>query len=151
MTDPKPTPPRGLDTTQLCARLGGNKPLDRSTLWRRIQRDPDFPKPFYLWDGAPRFIEAEVDAYIARRIAERDDPVRAAARLEYQQRRGQRLKAARAGDAAIKKLKRIRGDRIKRRNAIPGNPRHVDKHRERQPCPDGHPRAKRRAAEDFEG
>ena len=103
MTDPKPTSPRGLDTAQVCAKLGGNKPLDRSTLWRRIQRDPDFPKPFYLWDSAPRFVEAEVDAYIARKIAERDDPVRAAARLECQQRRGQRLKAARAGDAAIKK------------------------------------------------
>jgi predicted DNA-binding transcriptional regulator AlpA len=93
MTVPKP---RGLDTAQVCARLGGNKPLDRSTLWRRIQRDPDFPKPFYIWDRAPRFLEAEVDAYIARRIAERDDPIRAAARRDRQQCWRQRLKAARA-------------------------------------------------------
>ena len=107
MSDLKPTTPRGLDIAQVCARLGGNKPLDRSTLWRRIRRDPDFPKPFYLWDGAPRFVEEEVDAYVARKIAERDDPVRAAARLECQQRRGQRLKAARAGDAAIKNPKQI--------------------------------------------
>ena len=96
MSDPKPTPSRGLDTAQLCAKLGGNKPLDRSTLWRRIQRDPDFPKPFYLWDSASRFVEAEVDAYIERKIAERDDPVRAAARRECQQRREQRMGEARA-------------------------------------------------------
>ena len=119
MTDPKPTPPRGLDTAQLCAKLGGNKPLDRSTLWRRIQRDPDFPKPFYLWDNAPRFVEAEVDAYIEHKIAERDDPVRAAARLERQQCRGQRLKAARARDAAIKNPKQISADRVKPRKTIP--------------------------------
>jgi len=30
--------------------------------------------PFYIWNNAPRFVEAEVDAYIARKIAERDDP-----------------------------------------------------------------------------
>ena len=100
MTDPKL---RGLDTEQVCAKLGGDKPLDRSTLWRRIQKDPDFPKPFYLWNNAPRFVEAEVDAYIARRIAERDDPARAAERLEHQQRRSQRLTAARAGKGASKR------------------------------------------------
>jgi hypothetical protein len=29
----------------LCERLGGGKPLNPSTLWRRIRRDPAFPKP----------------------------------------------------------------------------------------------------------
>jgi predicted DNA-binding transcriptional regulator AlpA len=118
MSNPKPTSSRGLDTAQLCARLGGDKPLDRSTLWRRIQRDPDFPKPFYIWNNAPRFVEAEVDAYIARRIAERDDPACAAAQCERLQRREQRLKAARVGgappsggDAAIKNPKQISIDR----------------------------------------
>jgi len=119
MTDPKPTPPRGLDTAQVCAKLGGNKPLDRSTLWRRIQRDPDFPKPFYLWDNAPRFVEAEVDAYIARKIAERDDPACAAAQRERLQRRRQRLKVALAGAAAIKNPKQISVDRVKPRKTIP--------------------------------
>jgi predicted DNA-binding transcriptional regulator AlpA len=103
MTDLKPTPPRGLDTAQLCARLGGKNPLDRSTLWRRIRRDPAFPRPFYLWDSAPRFVEAEIDAYIARRIAERDDPVCVVAQRERLQRREQRLRAARARAQKVKK------------------------------------------------
>ena len=105
MTDLKPTPPRGLDTAQLCARLGGKNPLDRSTLWRRIRRDPDFPRPFYLWNSAPRFVEAEVDAYIARRIMERDDPHLAAAQRERLQRREQRLGAARACAQTVKKCR----------------------------------------------
>jgi predicted DNA-binding transcriptional regulator AlpA len=116
MTDPKL---RGLDTEQVCAKLGGNKPLDRSTLWRRIQKDPDFPKPFYIWNNAPRFVEAEVDAYIARKIAERDDPIRAAARFECQQRRGQRLKAARAGEAAVKSNKHVSKTRSARKVTPP--------------------------------
>src|SRR5262245_52692548 len=93
MADPKP---RGIDIDQLCATLGGKRPLNRSTVWRHVGRDPDFPQPFYLSDGAPRFVEEEADAYIARRIAERDDPVRAAARRERVQRRGQKLTEARA-------------------------------------------------------
>jgi predicted DNA-binding transcriptional regulator AlpA len=110
MTDLKPTPPHGLDTAQLCARLGGKNPLDRSTLWRRIRCDPDFPKPFYLWNGAPRFVEAEVDAYIARRIAERKDPVCAAAQRERVDRREQRLRAARARaqSAAPRRRRRLK-------------------------------------------
>jgi predicted DNA-binding transcriptional regulator AlpA len=93
---------RALDVAQLCARLGGKKPLDRSTLWRRIRRDPDFPKPFYLWDGAPRFVEEEVDAYIARKIAERDDPTCAAAQRERVQHREQRMGEARARAQKLK-------------------------------------------------
>jgi predicted DNA-binding transcriptional regulator AlpA len=86
----------------VCARLGGEKPLDKSTLWRRIRRDPDFPQPFYLWDSAPRFVEAEIDAYIARKIAERDDPVRATAQRERIERREQRMSAPRARARAQK-------------------------------------------------
>jgi predicted DNA-binding transcriptional regulator AlpA len=96
MTDLKPTSLRGLNIAQLCARLGGDKPIDRSTLWRRLQKDPDFPRPYYLWDSAPRFVEAEVDAYIARRIAERDDPVCAAAQHDRMQQRELRISEARA-------------------------------------------------------
>jgi predicted DNA-binding transcriptional regulator AlpA len=99
MTDLKSS---GIDISQLCAKLGGKKPLDPSTLWRRIRRDPDFPQPFYLWDSAPRFVEDEIDAYIARKIAERDDPVAAAAQQERVHRRGQRLTDARARARAHK-------------------------------------------------
>jgi predicted DNA-binding transcriptional regulator AlpA len=106
MTDLKPTSPRGLDTAQLCARLGGKNPLDRSTLWRRIRRDPDFPKPFYLWNSAPRFVEEEVDAYIARRIAERNDPVCAAAQRERVDRREQRLGEARVRARTMRRTRR---------------------------------------------
>jgi predicted DNA-binding transcriptional regulator AlpA len=98
---------RALDVAQLCARLGGKKPLNRSTLWRRIRRDPDFPKPFYLWDGAPRFVEEEVDTYIAHKIAERHDPMRAAAQRERVQRREQRTGEARARAQKLK-LRRAR-------------------------------------------
>ena len=102
MSDLQQTNLRPLDIAQLCARLGGSKPLDPSTLWRRIRRDPDFPRPFYLWDGAPRFVEEEVDAYIARKVAERDDPACAAAHRERVQQREQKLGEARARARKVK-------------------------------------------------
>jgi predicted DNA-binding transcriptional regulator AlpA len=111
MTDLKSTP-RGIDISQLCAKLGGKKPLDPSTVWRRIRRDLAFPQPYYLWDSAPRFVEEEIDAYVARKIAERDDPVSAAAQRERVDRRGQRLSEARdrAREAKAKpRLKRRYG------------------------------------------
>jgi predicted DNA-binding transcriptional regulator AlpA len=102
VSDLQRTSLRALDVAQLCARLGGKRPLDPSTLWRRIRRDPDFPRPFYLWDGAPRFVEEEVDAYIARKIAERDDPTSVAAQRERVQRREQKLGEARARARKVK-------------------------------------------------
>jgi len=39
-----------------------------------------------MWNKAPRFVEAEIDAYIERKIAERDDPARAAEQRERVQR-----------------------------------------------------------------
>jgi predicted DNA-binding transcriptional regulator AlpA len=111
VSDLQRTSLRALDVAQLCARLGGRKPLNRSTLWRRIRRDPSFPRPFYLWNGAPRFVEEEVDAYIARRVEERDDPTCVAAQRERVQQREQRAGEARArakaGTAAIKSEKRV--------------------------------------------
>jgi predicted DNA-binding transcriptional regulator AlpA len=93
MTDPRTN---GLDVDQVCARLGGKEPLDRSTLWRRVRRDPDFPKPFYLWPAAPRWVEAEIDVWMTRRIAERDDPDHAAAQRDRVDQREQRVGEARA-------------------------------------------------------
>jgi predicted DNA-binding transcriptional regulator AlpA len=96
VSDLQQTNLRALDVAQVCARLGGTKPLDPSTLWRRIRRDPTFPRPFYLWDNAPRFVEEEIDAYVARKISERDDPTHVAAQRERVQRREQRVSKARA-------------------------------------------------------
>ena len=84
-------------TLTRCVRgLAAKYPLDRSTVWRRIRKDPEFPKPFYLWDAAPRFVEEEIDAYILRKIAERDDPACAAAQRERLRRREQWTGEARA-------------------------------------------------------
>jgi len=102
VSDLQATSLRALDVAQLCARLGGKRPLNRSTLWRRIRRDPNFPQPFYLWDGAPRFVEDEIDAYIARKIAERDDPACTAAQCERVQRREQQVGEARARAQKLK-------------------------------------------------
>jgi predicted DNA-binding transcriptional regulator AlpA len=43
----------------------------RSWIWDRLRRDPTFPKPVYLDDKAPLFIEAELDAWVAARAARR--------------------------------------------------------------------------------
>lgn len=102
MSDLQRASPRTLDVAQLCALLGGKKPIDRSTLWRRIRRDPSFPRPFYVWNGAPRFVEAEVAAYIEGKISERDDPTRAAAQRERVQHREERMGEARARARKLK-------------------------------------------------
>jgi hypothetical protein len=96
MSDFKSASPRGLDVDQLRVRLGGEKPLDRSTIWRRIRRDSDFPKPFYLWDAAPRWVEEEIDDYIRKKIAQRNDPVAADAQRERVEHRKQRISKGRA-------------------------------------------------------
>jgi predicted DNA-binding transcriptional regulator AlpA len=108
-TDLKTTGLRGLDVAQMCAKFGGKDPLDPSTLWRRVKRDPDFPKPFYLWDGAPRWVEPEADAYIAKKIAERDNPVCAAAQRKRIERR-----EARTGEARDRARTQKKGPRISR-------------------------------------
>jgi len=41
----------------------------KSWLWARLKDDKEFPKPIYLGKGAPVWIEAELDAYIAKRAA----------------------------------------------------------------------------------
>jgi predicted DNA-binding transcriptional regulator AlpA len=95
MTDFK-TSPRTLSTAQMCARFGDEKPLNKSTLWRRVKNVLDFPKPFYWGSNTPRWVEDEVDAYTLKKIAERDDPMRAAAQRERMARREERVSEPRA-------------------------------------------------------
>jgi predicted DNA-binding transcriptional regulator AlpA len=40
-----------------------------SNFWDRVKNDPDFPDAVYLGPKAPRWIEAELDAYIAKKAA----------------------------------------------------------------------------------
>jgi prophage regulatory protein len=41
-----------------------------STLWARAKTDPDFPKPVKLGPGTTIFIEAELDAWIEKRMSQ---------------------------------------------------------------------------------
>ena len=41
----------------------------RATAWRKAKSDPDFPKPIKISGGITGWIEAEVDAYLERRVA----------------------------------------------------------------------------------
>lgn len=51
----------------LCARLG----ISRSTLWREVHEDR-FPKPIEISPRSFGWIEAEVDAWLAARIQQRE-------------------------------------------------------------------------------
>jgi len=64
----------------VCAKLGGNKPLDAPRFGVASAGTPTF-RSRSISGTAPAIREAEVDAYIARKIRERDDPVRAAANV----------------------------------------------------------------------
>ncbi|NIF69600.1 AlpA family phage regulatory protein [Burkholderia sp. Ap-962] len=57
---------RGLRPTQAAEKLG----IGVSTLWLRAKRDADFPKPVKLSTRTTIFIEAELDAYLQKRVAE---------------------------------------------------------------------------------
>jgi hypothetical protein len=59
-------PRRYVTAIQLRARYGGRSHV---WLWRKLKRDPNFPKPFYM-DGFRYWDEADLDQY--------DDAVRAA-------------------------------------------------------------------------
>ncbi len=41
-----------------------------STLWARAKTDPEFPKPVKLGPGTTIFIEAELDAWIEKRMSQ---------------------------------------------------------------------------------
>jgi len=38
-------------------------------LWEQVKADPEFPKPIYLGNRSPVFIEQELDAYLAGKLA----------------------------------------------------------------------------------
>lgn len=56
---------RILRLPEVKARVG----LSRSSIYLRINDDPEFPKPISLGDRAIGFLESDVDRWIASRIA----------------------------------------------------------------------------------
>lgn len=50
--------------------VGEKLAYSRATVWRRAKTDPDFPQPVKLSAGRTGWIEAEVDAYLAAKVAE---------------------------------------------------------------------------------
>jgi predicted DNA-binding transcriptional regulator AlpA len=114
----KTSAPRGLDIDQLRTKLGGEKPLDKSTIWRHVRDDVDFPKPYYVLGNSPRWVEPEVDTYIERRIAARNDPAYAAAQQERVQRREERAKKPRAEAQERAREVKARASRRRSRNKL---------------------------------
>jgi prophage regulatory protein len=61
--------------------------LSRATIYRKIADHPDFPRPVPLSERRVAWVEAEIDDYVAKRIAARtgnsttDDRVRGVDRL----------------------------------------------------------------------
>ncbi len=60
--------PQLLSRLETAARLK----ISEATFERLRYADPDFPKPIRMLKGTIRFVASEVDAFIARRMAERD-------------------------------------------------------------------------------
>lgn len=56
---------RILRDKQVADKIGGS----RATVWRKAKTEPDFPKPLKISAGITGWIEAEVEAYLERRIA----------------------------------------------------------------------------------
>lgn len=42
----------------------------RATVWRKAKTDPEFPKPIQVSAGITGWLESEVDAYLAHKVAE---------------------------------------------------------------------------------
>lgn len=53
---------RFVDIDALCQRVGGTRPVHKSTIYRM----KDFPKPLHPTPGISRWDEDEVEAYLAR-------------------------------------------------------------------------------------
>jgi predicted DNA-binding transcriptional regulator AlpA len=50
-------------------RVGG---ISRATEHRRLKDEPDWPRPVAIGPGKSGYVQSEIDAYIARKIAARD-------------------------------------------------------------------------------
>lgn len=60
-----------LRDVQVAEKLG----MARATVWRKAKDDPDYPKPVRISENITGWLESEIDAYIARKVAEyRDKP-----------------------------------------------------------------------------
>lgn len=47
------------------------------TLWAKSKKDPDFPKPIKLSENITGWVEAEVDAYLEKKVREsREQPIK---------------------------------------------------------------------------
>ncbi|MYZ47335.1 helix-turn-helix transcriptional regulator [Propylenella binzhouense] len=51
--------------------------VGRTSLWKLSKDDPTFPKPVQVTPGRKAFVANEINAWIAARIAERDQAGRA--------------------------------------------------------------------------
>jgi prophage regulatory protein len=67
MQGDKAYPLRVLREPQVCSRIG----IHRATMWRKIAAGK-FPKPIKIGANSNGWIEAEIDAWLHERIAERD-------------------------------------------------------------------------------
>ena len=50
-------------------RVGG---ISRATEHRRLKHEPDWPKPVAIGPGKSGYVQSEIDAYIAKKIAARN-------------------------------------------------------------------------------
>jgi len=55
-----------LRPSQFAKKLGISMP----TLWRRVQQDPDFPRPIKLSIAITGFIESECETYLKLKVAQ---------------------------------------------------------------------------------
>jgi predicted DNA-binding transcriptional regulator AlpA len=63
--------PAYLDVRSLAERLGGSKPIPRSTLYRWV-KDGYLPAPVKLGPGTVRWVEAEIAAFEKRCAEDRN-------------------------------------------------------------------------------
>lgn len=70
MQSKNPVTNRAFGMAKLCEKLD----IARPTVWRRLKDDPAFPRPLALGGpgSAKRWLESEVDQYLASKAAKRD-------------------------------------------------------------------------------
>jgi predicted DNA-binding transcriptional regulator AlpA len=65
-----------LDEAATCKFFGGTKPINPATLWRGVKKGR-YSKPIKISDQAVRWRRSDLQADIARMVAERDSMVAA--------------------------------------------------------------------------